>query len=259
MQNSIPKNIQQLLDAKVIYYNNTSFIAEDPISIPHRFTKQQDIEISGFFAATLAWGLRKTIINKCSELLSIMDNAPYDFIRYHTNKDLKQISNFKHRTFNSTDTLYFIEFLKHHYAQYESLEFAFSKYLKTNDATIENGLIGFRNYFFSLEIYPSRTKKHIATPALNSACKRLNMYLRWMVRKDETGVDFGLWNSIKTSQLICPLDVHVERVARTLNLITRKQCDWKTALELTQNLKKLDKNDPVKYDFALFSMGVVEK
>lgn len=227
--------------------------------IPHRFTRKQDIEISSFWTAMLAWGLRKTIINKCGELFALMDNAPYDFIMNHKESDLKPFVNFKHRTFNATDTLYFIKFLKHHYQNANSLETAFSNYLNKEDENTENALTGFHNYFFSFEDAPQRTRKHVATPERKSTCKRLNMFLRWMVRNDKKGVDFGLWKKIKPSQLICPLDVHVERVGRSLGLINRKQVDWLTALELTNALKKYDAKDPVKYDFALFGMGVMEK
>ena len=247
------------LNQKVDEYNQPNFIPHDPICIPHGFTKKQDIEIAGLFAAVLAWGLRKTIIKKCNLLLSWMDNSPFDFIKNHSEKDLKKFETFKHRTFNGTDTLYFIHFLTKHYSKNESLETAFTNWMKPNDLNVENGLIGFHNYFFDDEFAPQRTRKHIATPARKSACKRLNMMLRWFVRNDEKGVDFGIWNNIKTSQLICPLDVHVERQARVLNLIERKQSDWKAALELTENLKKADKIDPIKYDFALFGVGVMEK
>lgn len=253
------KDIKDLLNSKVEEYNRPNFIANDPICIPHLFTKKQDIEIAGLFASVLAWGLRKTIINKCKALLDMMDNDPHNFILNHKDTDLKPFENFKHRTFNSTDTLYFIHFLKSHYQQHNSLESAFSQWIKPTDETIENGLIGFHNYFFDSEFAPHRTKKHISTPARKSACKRLNMYLRWMVRDDNKGVDFGIWNTIKPSQLICPLDVHVDRQTRRFNLIQRKQTDWKTAIELTKNLRKLDPVDPVKYDFALFGIGVMEK
>lgn len=248
-----------LLNQKFEEYNQSNFIPLDPICIPHRFSKKQDIEISGLFAAVLAWGLRKTIINKCTLLMEMMDNSPHDFILNHKETDLKPFVNFKHRTFNGTDTLYFIDFLKRHYTKNESLESAFTDWMSPDDKTVENGLIGFHNYFFDDEYAPSRTRKHIATPSRKSACKRLNMMLRWFVRKDNTGVDFGIWETIKPSQLICPLDVHVDRQARLLSLIKRKQTDWKTAIELTQNLRKLDSKDPVKYDFALFGIGVMEK
>lgn len=245
---------QQLLNEKVLEYNQANFVADDPISIPHSFSKLQDIEIMGFWASMLAWGQRKTIINKCKELVERMDGSPYDFILNHTDNDLKAIEGFKHRTFNDTDALYFIEFFKHHYSNHTSLESAFQ--VSPTDETVEQGLIHFNKYFFSLEDAPNRTRKHLASPLKKSACKRLNMYLRWMVRQDELGVDFGLWQNIKPSQLVCPLDVHVDRVARKLKLLTRPQSDWKAAAELTANLRKLDPTDPVKYDFALFGLGL---
>jgi uncharacterized protein (TIGR02757 family) len=245
-----------LLNEKYELFNQPNFIPNDPISIPHQYTIKQDIEIAGFIAATLAWGQRKTIINKCNELLSLMDNAPYDFIKNHQDSDLKRFLNFKHRTFNATDTLYFLEFFKDFYAKNNSLENAFLTKQSIDSQDIKLGLENLQKVFFSLEDCPTRTRKHVATPARNSSCKRINMFLRWMVRKDNKGVDFGLWNKIKTSQLVCPCDVHVERVARKLGLITRPKADWQTAVELTQNLKQLDPIDPVKYDFALFGLGV---
>jgi uncharacterized protein (TIGR02757 family) len=252
------KKLKEFLNRKVDEYNQPSFIVPDPVSIPHLFSKKQDIEIAAFFAAIFAWGNRTTIINKSMELMGLMNNAPHDFITSHREKDLKSLLQFKHRTFNPTDLLYFVLFLKHHYEQSDTLETAFTNWIKKNDRTIENALIGFHYYFFSLQDAPVRTKKHIATPEKNSTCKRLNMFLRWMVRKDDRGVDFGIWQSISPSQLICPIDVHVARVARRLNLIERKQLDWQTALELTANLRKFDRRDPVKYDFALFGIGVAE-
>jgi uncharacterized protein (TIGR02757 family) len=248
--------IIDLLNEKYELFNQPNFIQHDPISIPHQFNKKQDIEITGFIAATLAWGQRKTIINKCNELIELMDNAPYDFIKNHQDSDLKRFLAFKHRTFNATDTLYFLEFFKDFYTKNDSLEDAFLVGLKDNDEDIKAGLENFQNVFFSLEDYPIRTRKHVATPARNSSCKRINMFLRWMVRKDNKGVDFGIWDKIKTSALVCPCDLHVERVARKLGLITRPKPDWQTAVELTQNLKQLDPIDPVKYDFALFGLGV---
>lgn len=241
----------------------------------------------GFFATVLAWGQRKTIINKCTELIQRMDGAPYAFVRNHSDGDLKQLLGFRHRTFNDTDLLYFIRFFHHHYSHYQSLEHAFippaahgefrTEYMEENPVPpaeielasaacylhelrpgfdVETALNHFRTYFFSLDDYPERTRKHISSPRRNSACKRLNMFLRWMVRADNRGVDFGLWKRLSPAQLICPCDVHVERVARKLGLITRKQADWKMALELTGNLRLLDAADPVKYDFALFGLGI---
>lgn len=250
--------LREFLDAKADYYNKPDFINNDPISVPHRFTLLQDIEIAGLFAAILAWGNRTSIINKCTLLMKMMDNAPYDFIRNHQPRDRMNLMSFSHRTFNGLDLMYFVEFLQHYYSNVTSLEFAFSGHISAQDEDVENALIGFRKVFFALE-HPERTGKHIATPAKNSACKRLNMYLRWMVRKDENGVDFGLWQHISPSQLVCPVDIHVSRVAARLGLISEAKSDWKTATELTHELRKLDPDDPTKYDFALFGLGVIEK
>ena len=253
------QSLKEQLEEKVNLYNQPHFIKDDPISIPHLFSKKQDIEIAGFFAAIFSWGNRTTIINKSKELLQLMDNAPYDFCLHNNSKALKKLESFKHRTFNATDLLYFIEFLKFHYSSYDSLEIAFTKGMHKKDETIENGLKSFYNYFFSLPDVPQRTKKHIASPEKNSSCKRLNMFLRWMVRNDSKGVDFGIWHNISPSQLICPIDVHVARISKRFNLLSRNQTDWNAALELTAYLRTLDKNDPVKYDFALFGIGVTEK
>jgi uncharacterized protein (TIGR02757 family) len=253
------KKISDFLNRKVEEYNHPSFIVHDPISVPHRFTRKQDIEIAGFFASIFAWGNRTTIINKSNELMRMMDDAPYQFIKEHTEKDLQRMLQFKHRTFNVTDLLYFILFLKHHYKKSSTLETAFSQWMKESDPDTEKALNGFHDYFFSLRDAPVRTRKHIATPHKHSTCKRLNMYLRWMVRVDKHGVDFGIWKTIQPSQLICPIDVHVARVAKRFGLVTRKQVDWQTAIELTAQLKKFDRNDPVKYDFALFGLGVAER
>ncbi|MFD0792087.1 TIGR02757 family protein [Mucilaginibacter litoreus] len=264
-------NLKSFLDEKVAQYNRPEFIANDPISIPHLFSKKQDIEIMGFWAATLAWGQRVTIIKKCKELIALMDGAPYDFIINHQEPDLRKLLTFKHRTFNDIDTLYFISFFRQHYHKFDSLEDAFipANHLKWNldpekqddqgSVVVEDALNHFRCYFFSLPDYPHRTKKHVSSPSQKSTCKRLNMFLRWMVRKDDNGVDFGIWNKLKPADLICPCDLHVDRVARKLKLITRKQTDWQTALELTQNLRELSPLDPIKYDFALFGLGIEER
>ena len=252
------QKIKALLDDRVALYNRPAFIPNDPVSIPHRFTKKQDIEISGFFAAILAWGQRKTIINNCLKLMDLMDNAPHDFVLHHQDRDLPRFLGFKHRTFNDTDLLYLLHFFRHYYQRHVSLETAFvgeGNIYKTQ----KERLVHFHNLVFSLEEAPQRTRKHIATPARKSACKRLNMYLRWMVRKDSNGVDFGLWGTMQMADLICPCDVHVERVARRLGLITRKGMDWETAEELTAHLRAFDPTDPVKYDYALFGLGIEEK
>jgi uncharacterized protein (TIGR02757 family) len=255
------ENLKDFLDKKVTLYNQPDFIANDPVCIPHLFTKKQDREIAGFFAALFAWGNRTIIINKSKVLMLLMDNEPYRFCLHHSENDLKQLLHFKHRTFNTTDLLYFIQFLKHHYQQHASLETAFIPDNKSanKEKMVEEALTHFHRYFFSLQDFPERTKKHIATPEKKSNCKRLNMYLRWMVRKDSAGVDLGLWNKIKPADLICPIDVHVARVARRLQLLERKQTDWQAALELTEQLKQFDAKDPCKYDFALFGLGVMEK
>lgn len=253
-------NIQDFLDKKVEQFNVVGFIPNDPICIPHLFTKKQDIEIMGFFAAILAWGLRKTIINKCQELIERFNGTPYDFIINHTDNDLKQLLGFKHRTFNDTDLLYFVAFLRFHYQKFDSLEDAFLIGQEgVEQVCIERSLNEFKSYFFSLPDYPHRTRKHISSPIQKSSCKRLNMFLRWMVRRDNKGVDFGIWKRIQPRDLICPCDVHVERVARRFGLFTANKVNWKSAQELTNNLKIFDANDPVKYDFALFGIGVEQE
>lgn len=252
-------DLKDFLDQKVAEYNQPGFISNDPISIPHRFSKKQDIEIAGFIAATLAWGQRKTIINKCLELLEMMDNAPHDFMLHHSEEDLKGLLKFKHRTFNDIDTLYFVEFFSWFYKEHKSLEEAFSLGWTEDTHIMETLLINFHDFFFQLPDAPDRTRKHIATPKRKAACKRINMFLRWMVRSDEKGVDFGIWKKIRPYQLICPCDLHVDRVGRRLGLINRKQTDWQTALELTDKLREFDPHDPVKYDFALFGLGVEER
>ena len=250
--------VKDYLEACLEKFNNPNFIDNDPISIPHRFHTLQDIEITAFWTAMLAWGQRKTIINSANSLFERMDNAPHDFILNHQEHDRQAFLDFKHRTFQPTDTLYFLEFLQKFYQTHHSLEEAFVKNLVEHNY-VENALIGFHNTFFSLPDAPHRTRKHIATPQSKSTCKRLCMFLRWMVRKDTKGVDFGLWQHIKPAQLLMPLDVHVERQARRLGLIERQKTDWLTVLELTENLRQFDAEDPVKYDFALFGLGILEK
>ncbi len=253
------QELKSYLDSCVKKFNTPDFIENDPISIPHQFSRKQDIEIMGFWVSMLAWGQRKTIINKANELIQLMDGAPYDFILNHEEKDREPFLNFKHRTFQAIDTLYFLEFFQDFYKKNDSLESAFSNHLTPKSENVETALKGFHEQFFSLPNAPHRTRKHVSTPIRNSACKRLNMFLRWMVRKDKKGVDFGIWKKIKPAQLLMPLDVHVDRVARRLGLLERKQTDWKSVIELTNNLKKFDAKDPVKYDFALFGVGVLEK
>lgn len=253
------KALQQLLDEQAQQYNRPAFIINDPISIPHQFSRLQDREIMGFWTAMLSWGQRTTIIQKSQLLIQLMDGAPYDFIRSSREEDLKRFSGFVHRTFNYTDTLYFLHFFRKWYAEHESLEDAFLCKGYAELPHVEKMLTHFHEVFFNDPYAPARTRKHVPTPASKSACKRLNMFLRWMVRSDNSGVDLGVWKQIQPHQLVCPLDVHVERVARKLGLLERKQADWLAALELTDNLRTFDPKDPVRYDFALFGMGLSEK
>lgn len=222
----------------------------------HAFEDPRDIEIVGFWVATLAWGRRATIIDKGAQLIELMGGEPHKFITEHREEDRARFAEWKHRTFTYTDTLYFLEFLQQYYRENDSLESAFSDHLRPEDADIGPALAGFHNQFFSLPDAPRRTRKHVATPDRKSRCKRLCMFLRWMVRQDDRGVDFGIWNNISPAQLCLPLDVHVERVARHLGLLARKQADWKAVEELTAACRRFDPEDPAKYDFALFGMGV---
>ena len=246
------EELHLFLEEKHERYNRTDFISSDPISIPRQFSKTQDIEIAGFLAATIAWGQRPTIIKNANELMRRMDFSPHDFILNHTKKDLLRFKNFKHRTFNGTDCMFFVKSLNNIYKKHKSIEGAF----KGND--VKSAITSFRKAFFSLSHF-HRTEKHISNPDANSSAKRLNMFLRWMLRKDKRGVDFGIWNNIKMSKLMCPLDVHSGNVARKLGLLSRKQNDWQSVEELTGRLREFDSNDPVKYDFALFGLGVFEQ
>ena len=249
------KDLKAYLDRCVETYHQPRFIEDDPISIPHRFTKLQDIEISGFWTAMLSWGQRKTIIQSAQSLIERMDGAPHDFVLNHREEDRQRFERFYHRTFQPLDTLYFLEFFQQYYRNNESLESAFTRFLPEGTKNTEPALRGFHDLFFSLPDAPARTRKHVATPARKSTCKRLNMFLRWMVRRDERNVDFGLWKGMHPRQLLIPLDVHVDRVARRTGLLHRKQTDWQAVLELTEVLRKFDPEDPVKYDYALFGLG----
>lgn len=250
--------VKKFLDDKLVYYHHPDFIAQDPISVPHRFSRLQDIEIAGFFTALIAWGSRTSIINSANRLMQLMDNAPYAFVTQHKPADLKRMLSFSHRTFKPTDLLFFISFLQAYYQHFVSLESAFAAHLKPDDETVEAALNGFYRMVFSGE-YPERSRKHLPAPFRGSSCKRLNMFLRWMVRQDDQGIDFGCWKQLKPHQLICPMDVHVARVARRLGLIDSHTPNWKTAVMLTRKLRIFDASDPVKYDFALFALGVIEK
>jgi uncharacterized protein (TIGR02757 family) len=249
--------LKNFLDFKYDQYNRPEFIATDPILIPHRFAKKEDIEISAFLSATIAWGYRPNIIKSASRLMVILQDAPYDFILNANNKELQQLKTFVHRTFQGDDLLYFLYSLKNIYQNHNGLQKVFYDGYKKNQS-IKDSIIHFRKIFFECE-HLLRTTKHVSNPEKNSSCKRINLFLRWMIRKDGRGVDFGLWNNFSKSSLMCPLDIHSGNVSRKLGLLKRKQNDWKAVEELTDNLKIFDPVDPVKYDFALFGLGIFEK
>ena len=257
--------LQTFLDEKVIQYNTLDFIESDPVQIPHLFTLKEDIEIAGFLSATIAWGNRKMIIKNSHRMMDLMENSPYDFVMSHNDNDLERLESFVHRTFNGQDFACFIKGLQHIYKNHGGLEAAFSKKnngngnSNSNSKTInlQNNIHEFKKLFFEIP-HQNRTQKHISDPMNGSAAKRINMYLRWMCRQDNKGVDLGIWKSISPSLLSCPLDVHSGNVARKLGLLSRKQNDGKALLELDTALRLLDPNDPVKYDFALFGLGVFE-
>ncbi|MFC4721964.1 TIGR02757 family protein [Geojedonia litorea] len=248
-------DLKEFLDTKVEQYNNPKFIETDPIQVPHSFSLKEDIEISGFLTATIAWGNRKSIINNAKRMMTLLDNAPYDFVINHQDSDLEKLLPFVHRTFNGDDLIQFMVSLRHIYENHNGLEHIFSTYAEKD--SLQNSIHKFKSHFFEID-HLARTQKHISDPLKNSAAKRINMFLRWMVRQDNASVDFGIWNSLSPSQLSCPLDVHSGNVARKLGLLSRKQNDAKALQELDQALRTLDKNDPVKYDFALFGLGVFE-
>jgi uncharacterized protein (TIGR02757 family) len=247
--------LKDFLNAKVFAYNNPKFIESDPIQVPHHFSKKEDIEIAGFLTATIAWGNRKSIINNANRLMLLLDNSPYDFVINHQKTDLEKLLPFVHRTFNGTDCIQFITSLRHIYKTHKGLEVVFTKYAEKE--SLQYAISKFKSVFFEIE-HLQRTQKHISDPLKNSAAKRINMFLRWMVRNDNAGVDFGIWKGLSPSQLSCPLDIHSGNVARKLGLLKRKQNDAKALHELDTSLRKLDKNDPAKYDFALFGLGVFE-
>jgi len=248
-------DLKDFLDTKVDQYNNTKFIDSDPIQIPHRYSLKEDIEISGFLTATISWGNRKSIINNANRMMNLLDNSPFDFVMTHKESDLERLQNFVHRTFNGTDLIQFIKSLNHIYTNHVGLEDVFA--LKAEAQSLQNSISYFKSVFFEIQ-HESRTQKHISNPLKNSAAKRINMFLRWMIRNDNAGVDFGIWKKLSPSQLSCPLDVHSGNVARKLGLLKRKQNDAKALTELDASLRNLDQHDPVKYDYALFGLGVFE-
>lgn len=252
----IPEDLRSFLDFKVNQYNRPEFIDQDPVTIPHLYSRKEDIEIAGFLIATLSWGSRATIIRNGGRLMERLDHAPYDFVLNHGLDDLQQLKGFVHRTFNGMDLEFFITSLKNIYLVHGGLESVFTVGC-TPDST-QPAIVHVRNLFFSIP-HPERTTRHFSDPSRGSAAKRINMFLRWMVRQDNRGVDFGLWKKIRPDQLSCPLDVHSGNVARKLGLLTRNTNDARALGELDRNLRLLDSKDPVKYDFALFGLGVFER
>ena len=256
MSNLNFSELKDFLDAKVVQYNTPHFIGSDPLQIPHRYSLKEDVEISGFLTATIAWGNRKSIINNANRLMTLMDDAPYQFVMQHQQNDLELLKSFVHRTFNGLDCIQFIKSLKHIYTNHNGLEGIFNTHADAD--SLQGAIHQLKQHFFELD-HLVRTQKHISDPLKKSAAKRINMFLRWMVRPNDTKVDFGLWTQLSPSQLSCPLDVHSGNVARKLGLLKRSQNDAKALAELDVSLRKLDSNDPVKYDFALFGLGVFEK
>jgi uncharacterized protein (TIGR02757 family) len=248
--------LKEFLDEKVIRYNHPRFLEEDPIQVPHRFSRKGDIEISAFLTATIAWGNRKSIVRSADRMLKLMDMAPYEFVMNHREADLRGLYKFVHRTFNGEDFTYFIRSLNYLYSEEGGLEGVLTR--NTGEKSTQRAISMLKKSFFTLP-HPQRTLKHISDPAKGSAAKRLNMFLRWMVRDNTTGVDFGLWPSISPAVLSCPLDVHSGNVARSLGLLKRRQNDARAVMELDKELRSLDPEDPVKYDFALFGLGAFEK
>ncbi|MFS4416879.1 TIGR02757 family protein [Maribacter sp. 2307ULW6-5] len=248
--------LREFLDEKVALYNNDQFLESDPVQIPHLFTKKEDMEVSGFLTATIAWGNRKSIIANAHRLMDLMHHSPHDFVRHHTENDLKGLEHFVHRTFNAEDLVYFVRSLKNIYEHHGGLEAVFTQ--NQTKTSLQPTIAHFKRIFFALP-HPQRTTKHVSDPEKGSAAKRINMFLRWMVRSNAAGVDLGLWKGIPPAKLSCPLDVHSGNVARKLKLLKRKQNDAKAVAALDAQLRKLDPQDPVKYDYALFGLGVFEK
>ena len=247
--------LKDFLEAKVIQYNTFDFIEPDPISVPHRYNLKEDIEIAGFLAATIAWGNRTMITKNGHRMMDLMGDSPYDFVMNHDEYQLERLESFVHRTFNADDFKHFIFALKQIYTNHNGLESIFTKHQTEDSLQPANQQL--HNMFFEIP-HLDRTKKHVANPSNGSVSKRINMYLRWMIRNDNEGVDFGLWKSISPAKLSCPLDVHSGNVARKLGILNRKQNDTKALLELDTSLRLLDEKDPVRYDFALFGLGIFE-
>lgn len=251
------QHIKDLLDEKYFQFNNTSFIETDPISIPHQFSKKEDVEIAAFLVATIAWGQRISIINNGNKLMRLMNDEPHEFILNFSKKDVIRFENFVHRTFNHIDCVFFLQSLRNIYLNHGGLENAFSKNFSKKEENVKYAITNFRGVFLE-PLHQQRSEKHISNPDSKSSAKRLCMFLRWMVRKDKMGVDFGIWKSINSSQLCLPLDVHTGNVSRKLDLLQRSQNDWQSVEEITNVLKIFDSKDPIKYDFSLFGLGAFD-
>lgn len=248
-------DLKTFLDEKVLTYNTSAFIESDPISLPRLFSEKHDIEIAGFLAATISWGQRQSIIKAGHSILRLMDYQPYHFVM---NGDVSAIPDGPvYRTFNGTDLRYFIHALRNIYTKYGGLEKVFTTGYLPNKS-LKESITYFRSIFISFQA-PERSGKHVANVLKNSSAKRICMFLRWMVREDKMKVDFGLWKNIDSAHLMLPLDVHTGNVARKLGLLTRKQSDWKAVEEITARLREFEPSDPIKYDYALFGLGVFEK
>ncbi|RMG24571.1 MAG: TIGR02757 family protein [Bacteroidetes bacterium] len=248
-----------MLDQKYEQFNTPEFIHSDPISVPHSFSRKEDIEIAAFFSALIAWGRRDLIVRNARKLMQLMDDAPYEFVMQADEEALSRLQFFVHRTFNGVDCRALVLSLRRVYQQAGGLEAVFCQALSPADANVFPAIVAAREALVSHAAFPARTHKHLANPASGSAAKRINMFLRWMVRRDGRSVDFGIWEGIGMHQLVCPLDVHTARVGRKLGLLKRKQNDWKAAVELTESLRAFCAADPVRYDFSLFGLGVMEK
>lgn len=254
---AISSEIKEFLEHKTKTYCQPSFIETDPISIPHNYSLKEDIEVSGFLTATISWGQRASIIRKATELMNMLDDQPYNFIMHCSHKELHSVSSFVYRTFNGTDCVAFLKAIRNIYLNHNGLEKAFEKGFLKNKSVFD-AIVHFRTVFLETP-HQKRTEKHISNPAQGSAAKRINMFLRWMARKDDMGIDFGIWKNISPEYLYCPLDVHVGNVARKLGILKRKQNDWKAVEELTGVLRQMNPDDPVRYDYGLFGLGVFEK
>ncbi|MBU2650597.1 MAG: TIGR02757 family protein [Bacteroidetes bacterium] len=251
------EGLGEFLESKYLRYNTQDFIENDPVCIPHLFTAKADIEISGFLSATISWGQRKTIIRNARQMMEWMDYSPFDFIMGATDVETERFRNFRHRTFSGEDCIFFLRSLRNIYQQFGGLEDLFRMPQAMDEQEVINRIMNFRKIFLRWP-HERRSEKHISNPECGSAAKRINMFLRWMVRKDHSGVDFGIWKDISSANLICPLDIHTGRVSRELGLLSRRQNDWKAAIELTESLKLLCPEDPVRYDYALFGLGIYE-